>query len=61
GKVTCVTDDAQYAGQILKVFQTPEWRLLFQTTDLPDYGKSFFKDLWLQAGRTIYYASFEKV
>lgn len=60
-KATCVTDDAVYAEQILKVFQMPEWKLLFHVTDLPDYGKSFFKDLWLNAGRTIYYVSFGRV
>ncbi len=61
GKATCVTDDLQYAGQMLKEFRKfPEWRLLFNGDAWPDYGSSFFKDLWMGAGKAIHYLSFER-
>lgn len=62
GKATCVTDDAKYAEQMASVFhESPDWKLLFNVTELPDYGRSFFNDLWLGAGRTIHYLSFERL
>lgn len=61
GSVTCVTDDDLYAHQMLKEFENdPSWKLRFHSHEWPDYGSSFFHELWKQAGRTIHYLSFEK-
>lgn len=61
GKTTCVTDDAGYAKQIEREFaKCPEWKLIFNANKWPDYGKSYFNDLWTQKGRTIHYLSYEK-
>ena len=60
-KVTCVTDDAGYALEMAKEFaKCPSWQPLFHTTSLPDYGNSYFNDLWIQMGRTIHYLVHEK-
>jgi tRNA (guanine-N7-)-methyltransferase len=60
GKAICVTDDAKYASQIVSVFrQISSWNLLFHAQEWPDYGPSFFADLWKGKGRTIHYLSFE--
>lgn len=65
GKATFVTDDWPYAQQMLvELAKCSSWTPLIQetfyTTDWPDYGGSFFKDLWLSKGRTIYYLPFER-
>lgn len=60
GKITCATDDQTYAHQMLTEFeQCPEWKFLFHRNDWPDYGGSFFNDLWQQKGKTIHYFSYE--
>lgn len=62
GKVTCVTDDPVYAQQMAKEFGLcPHWKGLFHTNEWPDYGRSFFNDLWKKRGRTIHYLSYEKI
>lgn len=62
GKATCVTDDATYARQMVGEFsKCPEWKLLFNGNEWPDYGRSFFKDLWVEAGRQIHYLIFERI
>ncbi len=61
-KTTCVTDDAPYAELMLKEFlECPDWKLLHSSTNLPDYGGSFFKDLWTSFGRTIHHLCFERL
>lgn len=61
GKVTCVTDDANYAAQMIQEFEKcPDWHLAFQGQQWPDYGRSFFNDLWIQKNRLINYLSYEK-
>lgn len=61
GKATCVTDDTAYAAGIRKEFaRSPGWGLLFHSHEWPDYGRSFFQDLWLQKGRLIHYLSYER-
>jgi tRNA (guanine-N7-)-methyltransferase len=61
GQVICVTDHALYASEMVREFQKcPGWRLLFHVNEWPDYGRSFFKDLWAEQGRTIHYISHEK-
>jgi tRNA (guanine-N7-)-methyltransferase len=61
GRVTCVTDHEDYAREMKDEFaKCPNWKFLFNVNEWPDYGRSFFKDLWLQRGRTINYLSYEK-
>jgi tRNA (guanine-N7-)-methyltransferase len=61
-KATLVTDDLPYAEQMRSEFaKTPDWKVDFYGTEFPDYGNSFFKDLWLKKGKTIYYLSYEKL
>lgn len=60
GKVTCVTDDALYADQILGEFEKCSgWKLFSQKQEWPNYGRSYFSDLWEKKGRTIYYLYYE--
>jgi len=60
GKITCVTDDLPYANQMVEVFsKCPKWKKLFHTNEWPDYGRSFFNDLWVKKGRVIQYLSYE--
>lgn len=62
GKITCVTDDAPYAMQMVQEFEKcPGWKFRFNTNEWPGYGNSFFKDLWKEKGRTIHYISYEKI
>lgn len=61
---TLVTDDAPYTTQILKAFaQCSAWHPLFPpphfTLDWPNYGASFFADLWKEKGRHIYYIPYQ--
>jgi tRNA (guanine-N7-)-methyltransferase len=64
-KATFVTDDPPYAHQILEELgKSGVWSPLLEAphyaTDLPNYGKSFFADLWVQKGLTIHYLPFKK-
>lgn len=62
GSLICVTDDAQYAAQMIEEFKKcPEWLFLFNVNEWPSYGRSFFNDLWIEKGRTIHYISYEKM
>lgn len=61
GKTTCVTDDANYAKEMAKEFaKCPDWRFLFNVNEWPDYGRSFFNDLWMNRGRKMHYLSYER-
>ncbi len=61
GLLTCVTDDPVFAGQMRDEFtKCPVWRLQFHVNEWPDYGRSFFKDLWLEKGKTIHYLRYER-
>ena len=64
GKATLVTDDFPYATQMLQVIRAqPKWKSLLPAphfvTEWPDYGASFFCDLWKEKGRSIYYLHYE--
>lgn len=55
GKATFVTDDPPYALQMLhELAQSPSWQPLLQSPHYilnpPDYGTSFFSDLWNKKG-----------
>lgn len=61
GRGTCVTDDLSYAGEIEREFaKCPEWKLLFHTQEWPDYGRSFFNDLWIGKGKVVHYLCYER-
>lgn len=66
GRVTVVTDDAAYGEQIVASFLLSSncWRALFPLpyfiTEWPEYGSSFFEELWRKKGREIRYFQFEK-
>jgi tRNA (guanine-N7-)-methyltransferase len=61
---TFVTDDETYASQMLReLCLSPEWRPRLPpphyAIDLPDYGYSYFLDLWKKKGKSIYFIPFE--
>lgn len=63
--VTIATDDALWAQRILAQFaNTEEFKSLFGdlgfVTEWPNYGSSYFDQLWRQKGKTIHYLSFLK-
>lgn len=61
GKAICVTDHSAYAEEMAREFaKCPDWKLLFNVNEWPDYGRSFFNDLWIKRGRTINYLSYER-
>lgn len=63
GRAIFTTDDKPYADQMLEVLLKTNWKSLcpdpFFVTDLPDFGSSYFCDLWKKKGRTIYHLLFE--
>jgi tRNA (guanine-N7-)-methyltransferase len=62
GSVTCTTDDEPYAQRMREEFgKHPNWQSAYDETHWPDYGPSYFKDLWRKKGRNINYLSFEKI
>jgi tRNA (guanine-N7-)-methyltransferase len=66
GTITLVTDDIEYSNWMIAVMQghtgfvscyeAPFWK-----NDWPDYGSSYFDDLWREKGRQIRYHRFQKV
>lgn len=65
GVFTLVTDDPDYSAIMIKELRKflgfsslyPE---PYYITDLPNYGTSFFEDLWRQKGKNIHYHGFKK-
>ena len=58
------TDDFPYVERILSdILPLSNWKSLLPSpyfaTDLPDYGQSYFYDLWKSKGRNIYSLQFE--
>jgi len=65
GVLTMVTDDADYSRVMIDVvLQFSEFESEFAdpyyVTDYPEYGTSYFEDLWRQKGKNIHYHSFRK-
>lgn len=65
GKMTLVTDDATYSSQMIDVAKEHQtFHSLvgesYYTTDYPDYGTSYFEELWRSKGKNIYYHRFVK-
>lgn len=66
GKATFVTDDPEYRNLMMKeVDRCPQWKSEFPipgyVTEWPDYGDSFFCDLWLGKGKEIFYQKYRHV
>lgn len=66
GELTIVTDDADYSQWIIEVLQhVPEFVSIFGdryfVEEYPDYGTSYFEDLWREKGKTIKYHVYKKV
>ena len=64
GLATFSTDDQPYLTQMIKtVALHPKWRPRFPppyfATEWPEFGDSYFCNLWRGKGRTIYYLQFE--
>ena len=64
GKATFTTDDRPYVDQMLEVvFSHPRWKPSYPepyfTTEIPNFGSSYFCDLWKKKGRTIHHLQFE--
>jgi tRNA (guanine-N7-)-methyltransferase len=62
-RATFVTDDSAYASQMLfELAASSCWRPLLPaphfTLDLPDYGISFFSELWKKKGKNIHFLSY---
>lgn len=65
GKITFVTDDANYSEWTIKMFShQPNFTSLFGTpfyvSEMQDYGTSYFEDLWRLKGKAIRYHQFIK-
>lgn len=59
GRAICATDDASYfEGMIEEFAKCSQWDLAFKGNEWPNYGNSFFKELWLEKGRIINYLSY---
>lgn len=65
GTVQLVTDDPDFMGQMVEVMQASElessYPKPYYITDHPDYGSSWFEDLWREKGRTIHYLRYGRL
>jgi tRNA (guanine-N7-)-methyltransferase len=64
-RATFVTDDVGYLAPTIDIFlRHPGFKPVFSspyfTTDLQDYGSSWFETLWREKGRSICYTQFHK-
>lgn len=64
GNATFVTDDDKATEWIIKVVsKEKQWRSSYEkpyfTYDFPDYGDSYFKDLWVKKGLQIKYMQWQ--
>lgn len=65
GSITFVTDDFGYSEWTINIFQKdPNFQSAypppFYVTERPDYGTSYFENLWREQGKTILYHQFIK-
>jgi tRNA (guanine-N7-)-methyltransferase len=61
--LTIATDHAGYTGQISEaLLANPLWKPCFEAPyyvhELPDYGASYFGDLWIEQGIPVHYIQF---
>jgi tRNA (guanine-N7-)-methyltransferase len=66
GVLTMVTDDEAYSKIMIEVLhQVAGFESVFPdpyyVTHYPDYGTSYFEDLWRQKGKSIHYHAFRKL
>jgi tRNA (guanine-N7-)-methyltransferase len=65
GVITLVTDDELYSKQMIDLnLQVTGFKSLYAapyyTLELPNYGNSYFEDLWREKGKKIFYHQFQK-
>ncbi len=65
GEAILVTDDTDYSHQMHGAMQeSGSWQSKFSSpfyvNDWPDYGTSYFDDLWRKKGKEIYYLAYNK-
>lgn len=64
GVINLVTDDFNYADQSIKEFLKQELVPLFSnpyySSNISDYGSSYFKSLWEEKKRSFYFSKFQK-
>lgn len=65
GRMTLVTDDKAYCQQMIEEFtgcSTMEsiFPVPYFVTEWPDYGTSYFDELWRSKGETIHYQQYKK-
>lgn len=63
GSATFVTDDPTYAENMISLTSSHDkWSSFYKEpyfiTEMPDYGYSYFRDLWMSKGKTIHYMNF---
>ena len=66
GEVTLVTDDPPYARQMIDEMQKdnrffPKFPDPYFVIEWPDYGTSYFENLWRTKGRVIHYIVFRRI
>lgn len=66
GRINFVTDDPDYSSWMVAVMQghtgfKSEYGAPFYITEAPEYGTSWFDELWRGKGRTIRYHQFRKL
>lgn len=66
GTVTFVTDDDQYSEWTIDIFAnsaifSSDYPEPFYTLECPDYGTSYFEDLWRLQGKPVRYHHFRKL
>lgn len=65
GVLTMVTDDPDYSKIMVEVLRCSEgfesvYPEPYYVNENPDYGNSYFEDLWREKGKNIYYHAFRK-
>ncbi len=66
GNITLVTDDEDSSERFIEeVFKTSCWKPVFENpyyiNDFPEYGSSYFNDLWKDKGKTIRFMNFKNI
>jgi len=66
GTVCIVTDDPDYSELVIEEFArhpsfSSSYPAPYYITDLPDYGASYFEELWREKGRVIRYHLFQRL
>lgn len=65
GKLTVATDDEAYSNRLIEDFNktngfVSQFTAPYYSLDFPNYGTSYFEDLWRQKGKSIRYHIYQK-